>query len=81
MARLEGFEPPFSGIGIRCVIQLRHRRKYYLNLKATSNKHSFAFFVNKQNCNGGAFQSKSPAEILLDKFDYSHFSSVAAAWS
>ena len=26
MARLTGFEPALSGIGIRCVIQLRHRR-------------------------------------------------------
>lgn len=27
LARPEGFEPPISGIGIRCVIQLRHGRK------------------------------------------------------
>lgn len=26
MARPKGFEPLFSGIGIRCVIQLRHGR-------------------------------------------------------
>jgi hypothetical protein len=24
----KGFEPPFSGIGIRCVIQLRHGQMY-----------------------------------------------------
>ena len=28
LARPEGLEPPFSGIGIRCVIQLRHGRMY-----------------------------------------------------
>ena len=28
MARPKGFEPPFFRIGICCVIQLRHERKY-----------------------------------------------------
>ncbi len=28
MVRPKGFEPPISGIGIRCVIQLRHGRIY-----------------------------------------------------
>ena len=29
LARRKGFEPPFFRIGICCVIQLRHRRKYF----------------------------------------------------
>ncbi len=31
LARPKGFEPPISGIGIRCVIQLRHGRIFLSN--------------------------------------------------
>lgn len=37
MARPEGFEPPISGIGIRCVIQLRHGRIFVLYLFSFPN--------------------------------------------
>ena len=30
LARLKGFEPPFFRIGICCVIQLRHKRLFYI---------------------------------------------------
>lgn len=30
MACPKGLEPPFSGIGIRCVIQLRHGQIYFI---------------------------------------------------
>ena len=37
LARPEGFEPPFFRIGICCVIQLRHERKYETAVETAVN--------------------------------------------
>ncbi len=71
MARPEGFEPPIFRIGICCVIQLRHGRKYQIVSVLFSANRRPSGFSRPKHCRAaslGALAALCVSSLCEDPF-------------